>query len=559
MSRVIAPCLLLLLVPLGSGCTTPPVAAQADDAAPAAVRLGAFEAAFLEFGDGFVHVIDRDGNPVEGATVWLLEDWVGWSRGTELLGEFTTPADGTIDLGDLDEPVGRSYWLLAHRPGYALGVASLGWPDAGATVALFPPSADRITVTLPDGSPAASLRLWLSEPLSPLWRPWPGLRLPEPLQERFAVTTDGTGSVVLGYEVAGWMGGTWRATGPDGEPLVLRDGWGQGPGRLTPAPPAFTPPPAQPPRSCTIAGRVVNQEGDPVANAYVEATHEDRKVRLFWPQTDEDGRYELTSPAGEVELFVLRAPEPYRSSMQPENLIDATAPRPRYSTGVEVVTAREGGVVAVPDIVAPRAVRLSGVVRGPDGRPVPGAEVLASRADVVTGTLIQGPLALFPVAVTDAAGRYEFFADLPGRNTLIAARTEEAVSPEPVTVTLDTGAAVDLTVDPDAAAWIVGRITDEDAQPFDRAVVTLIAPRSPASSLGPVFLDVGPVSADGRYRFGPLVPGCPYAARVVVRAALAATPAEGGAPVAWTLIEPRAISPGETWTQDFTVRPTGEE
>lgn len=52
---------------------------ESTPAAPAARReLGAFEAAFLEFGDGRCHVIDRAGRPVPGARAWLAVDWRGW-------------------------------------------------------------------------------------------------------------------------------------------------------------------------------------------------------------------------------------------------------------------------------------------------------------------------------------------------------------------------------------------------------------------------------------------------------------------------------------------------
>jgi len=538
------------------------LARAADDestpAAPTARReLGAFEAAFLEFGDGRCHVIDRAGGPVPGARAWLVVDWRGWPRPSEIAREFTTDADGCVDLGELPEPVGRTYLLVAHKPGYAVGLGQVSWLTGDATVVLFPPSDDTVTLTMPDGSPAANVTLRLSGPAPPRqasWAHW----LPESLSREFTVETDDRGSTVLSYDVAAWYRGRWMAEGPGIEPYslgldrqkqLLLDAAPLGLGRRA----------RRPEGTCRITSRVVNEHGRPVAGAYVEATHENRDFSLFWPVTDEDGRYELQSPPGEVRLLVLDAPEPYLDSRQlTDDVITVTG-----EEGTVTAFARPHETVTAPDFVLQRAVTVSGVVRDTEGDPVAGAEVLTSGVWAGPKPPAQSPPVLSPptAAITGADGRFEFFAHLPGRRMLIGARTTGAASPEPREITLERGLSVDLTVDPAAAAWIEGRVTDEQGQAFDRAVAVLFAPRPMWSSLGPRPIDIAPVSADGSYRFGPLIagtyavsPAAPYQAVQAVGSAW--HEGIGG----WGPARAPQLAAGETFTADFVLRaqPEGE-
>ena len=193
-------------------------------------------------------VVDPEGKPVKGATVWLTA-FVRFDADVEELAQVETDAEGrfTIDapVGGGDRP--RSLTLWAHSPGTRVAIASPSnrpKDDRGPIrLALGPPARTPVRVLGVDGKPVAGATVRLS-PLD-----WPaGLRARleattdargraaiegvDPGQiYRVDVTADGLGT--QGHNVPHGRGGEDRAA-PAGRPGRGADRVGrpEGPGRL---------------------------------------------------------------------------------------------------------------------------------------------------------------------------------------------------------------------------------------------------------------------------------------------------------------------------------------
>ncbi len=137
-------------------------------------------------------VTDASGAPVEGAVVWLANQY--GSDGVEVLASGKTDAQGRYTAKRPDEgsgPRARLLALWAYRPGACIGVKLLPAGDEPITVVLGPAAKTPIRVFNADGAPAQGARVRLGHRRSQ--PPY----LPVPLGDQIAVTTDAEGRAEL--------------------------------------------------------------------------------------------------------------------------------------------------------------------------------------------------------------------------------------------------------------------------------------------------------------------------------------------------------------------------
>jgi len=512
-----------------------------------------------EFHDGCLHVVDTHGQPVAGATVWRIRGY-GWYA--EADGEFTTDDRGCIPDA---VPVGTLFRYVAYKSGYALGREEPVLPGADRVILLPPPSGRRVRVLGPDDEPVAGARLYPGaypgDAPQPLWgetdadgyatltlssdyRPPLGYRVIAPglAMEYYGETADvvrlqRAGSLVVravgtddraghaGCTVSAGLlqrfGGRDRITVENLAPgtLVLYLAPSSD-DRLYPVEPRrevqieagqTTQIDVEFRRAWPVSGRIVGEDGVPIVNAEVIVHPVERGVAV--PRgviTDAAGRYSLHLLPGAYRLFPSDVPPPhtfYRTSRNAlEFAVDATEDN------------------RVPDFVVPLGVTIRGRVVDEDGRPVPRAEVLylgETSSAAYMNPPVGGGLS-HPIAITDQNGEFASPGWFPWRLTF-AARTEDAVSVEPVVAAVADGTFLELPVSHEAAAWLEGAVRTTDGRPVTTTSVLITAARLPGwggpdrrgePSIRPpggwarVQLD-----AAGEFRLGPLIPGA-YSARV---------------------------------------------
>lgn len=522
-----------------------------------------------EFHEGCLHVVDIHGQPVAGATVWRLETyaWGGWRVLPDA--EFTTDDLGRVR--DDSAHYGSSY--SAHKPGYALGRLETTIPGRDPVIILPPSSTRRVRVVGADGQPVAGARLALPSPAPPSA---PGGRLAvetdadgyavlslssdlrpphvyEVLAPGFAATLYGEDSevVTLGApgtlivrvlgdadpaSFAGWTvsavreaepSGAWPhySTGPlpfAGEREMTLGYLPPGHFRLYVAPSASdSQHPTDMPREIDVAigettlvevipapaylvrGRVVGEDGTPIVGA---APHISARNGGMGPRfvTDGDGRYLVHLTPGRYVLAQGAAVPPF-------------GPDPDGRSSVEI-EVRPGAETVAPDIIMVRATTIRGRVVNERGESVAGAEVL-DLGPITDARVYPAGGYSRPVATSDERGEFTVpqWQFLRTRTSL-AARTDSAISIEPVPVPEDPAALMELPVRSDAAGWLEGRVSVPDGRPVTRTSVGFRLmkvsawtgaagppsriPRWPTGASGRVSLD-----ADGSYRAGPLIPG----------------------------------------------------
>jgi protocatechuate 3,4-dioxygenase beta subunit len=392
----------------------------------------------------FGRVVDTRERPVAGAWVSLRRA-AGANDGFEIVigsedggpgHEGTTDKEGRFEIGRL--PAGR-FDLEAQAEGFAPlvvpGVAVEG--KAGArvdlgTVVLPPGMTVEGTVVDPQGRPLEGAHVAV-QPTDFLSMPAFSLR-EEPAKTgpdgRFAISGLREGRRI---DLQAWKEGYLQGA------AVVVDVPPPGPVRIVLEPGA------------RIAGRVVTEDGKPIAGAGVYASHGEGGLgrgrgRMGAGRTDEMGRFELGGL--EPGRLVLRAVAP--GYLAAEARVEAVA-------GEEAPEVR---------IVLRRGAVVTGRVLGPDGAPVPGADVRVlqtSREDVLFAMARES-------ARTDAEGRYRLEGVEEGRRSIVASHEsfQRAVKD------LDVQAGenrLDLQLGQGQA--VAGRIVDPAGRPVPGARVVL--------------------------------------------------------------------------------------
>ncbi|NLF31614.1 MAG: hypothetical protein GX591_12095 [Planctomycetes bacterium] len=197
-----------------------------------------------------------------------------------------------------------------------------------------------------------------------------------------------------------------------------------------------------------VGGIVRNGEGEPLAG--VEIALHGRGVRDVWAKTGPDGRWRSEfTPADLGEDFRVLLQHPDYIS---DDWTGGAIPMPFYPTPPAAkLQALEG------EWVMPRGTVVAGSVRGPDGKPVAGADVS-----------VRDDWQRFGAVTTDGQGRFRMGNARPGSFSLLV--TAEGLAPHEQTV--DTAAAVaPIEVRLSAGAVLRGRVMDVRGRPIAGAYV----------------------------------------------------------------------------------------
>ncbi|MFP2900902.1 carboxypeptidase regulatory-like domain-containing protein, partial [Corallococcus sp. 4LFB] len=224
-----------------------------------------------------------------------------------------------------------------------------------------------------------------------------------------------------------------------------------------------------------VTGRVVDEDGAPLANVQVTVLHTGT-ARYFETKTGADGRFSV-GPLPDAGTYGLLAVHPGRLPVWEQELA-------------------AGPMVADVVMFAPR--RIVGTVV--DGeQPVAGATVTEVGGD--------------HVATTDAQGRFTFDGLSPDDYTL-EAEQGGLQAQETVKVTEDQREA-QVTLRLGTAFFVEATVRDTAGTPVANAEVNAGLPGELATRYGsPIFQPLGTTDADGRVRLGPLQAGS-YSFQVV--------------------------------------------
>ena len=281
------------------------------------------------------------------------------------------------------------------------------------------------------------------------------------------------------------------------------------------------------PNQITLAGRVVGEDGQPIAGASVRAQllrqphryslwQQNETVHAWDAKTDKDGKYalaELDVP-GNLDLhhiFMETAANGWVDAQRTHSLRRLLASRQQQ---VRVATLR-----------LKRGVKLTGRVIGGDGEPVPDASVYALIASTGgTGAYMRRPQYLRP-RTTDAAGRFELHippeasAELTVYSSQWAPKRVAAPVKQPdlgdiqlERGTIVSGTLLDASGKPAVGYWLVaeGIVSSaagrpEGARPAGRPVVVAagnISTRPPRAA-NPVYV-AAKTGPDGTFELPPL-------------------------------------------------------
>ena len=228
-----------------------------------------------------------------------------------------------------------------------------------------------------------------------------------------------------------------------------------------------------------LTGRITDRvTGKPLANTFMTVTgpaHPSNSRGSGMAATGPDGVYRLRVPAGVQQVSA-----------------SGQSGRPRE------VQIADGQTKAVNFQVTPYvpAAPAQGVVLGTDGKPVSGAEVIAT--DMNTSE---------QKTLSDDQGRFAFDTQGLPPEARLYARSGELATP--------TGSApagkgdVTLRLAPGALSSFRGQVNDQDGKPLANAKVALIRWQP---NMG-TDVDTTKTDAQGRYAFGPAYAGFPYCVR----------------------------------------------
>jgi protocatechuate 3,4-dioxygenase beta subunit len=454
---------------------------------------------------GFAGVVeDEQGRPVAGAAVMALQqNTLRWSL-RNLLRQQAWDATRTDEAGRFLAAVADWYyesnraqrWVVAaHHPDHALAMSKeLELPKKGETV--------EVTITLKSaglvsgrvefegGGPAPNVRVTASPKRVKGGQPY------ETRASRHAITDfDGR------FEISGIAEGTYglSAYAREGRVESVEARAGDKDLKLVIRPAA------------SIAGFVVDEEGEPVSNARVSAiipTAKGEQKRSGVSR--QGGRFEIAHlDPGSYPLLV----EPQQQAWSSTNPGFETKRLDPVATGTEELK-----------IVVSYGPTLEGRVVGHDGAPVPGAGVIAmlahveKKADPRAQQQADQKLAqqARPSAVTDGRGEFEI-KGLGGSEVELIVLAQNHV---PTTLRAVAGAGK-VTVRLDKGGAIEGKILKSDGTPLGNQWFSLRPGPDVAKKLadwrvrggqswnylGGWQLTQGRTNGNGSFRFGSLVPG----------------------------------------------------
>lgn len=247
-----------------------------------------------------------------------------------------------------------------------------------------------------------------------------------------------------------------------------------------------------------LRGRVVDAGGEPVAGAVVlseidtlaQVIHHDLGRAEPWmaaSRTGEDGAFEL--PHLTPGEHVLRASRPgYAPSWSPPVRVAAGA-----TAELEIEVAPGGSVV--------------GRVHHPDGRPWPGAIVVAAHIDLEGRQRIMS----YGLGVTDGAGRLEIHDLPPGAFAIVHVGDDEGgelASPNMRYVQVRAGETTEVSFpeEREGRTRLHGRVLDERGEPVPGCGLSL-EPVGADADRRPEDWQAMRCDEEGRYEFPALVPG----------------------------------------------------
>ena len=419
-------------------------------------------------------VVDAEGAPVAGAYIQIQP---GPSRDSSLsslwyLTELSSGTDGSFSIRGLLP--GGVYKVAAQRPGHGraeveIRTAPAGRPTPPARVVLG--SGVTVTGRIVDerGNPLEGAEVEIVD----AERPFPtGL---------FKAASDASGA----FSIRGLSPGQYQLTArlqgfapaapsgvliPEGETRLDA-------GELTLE------------AGAAIEGKVTDARGRPVEGAEVQVSPDQESTLLFIHQNVEAEPDARSGKDGHFQLSDLEPGRRYSIAVHHPDYPSETVP------GVEAPTAE-------PIVVELQPARtLSGRVVGPDGEPVPEAEIMTV---VQTGF---GGFSSSTLGRTDAAGEFRGSGLKPGSLDLhvVARGYRETLwkgvqipqdrDPEPVTITMEPGALLE------------GRAVDQEGNPVAKVRVHIQPKVRPEIWTSRRLFERPVTGADGVFRVEDLAPG----------------------------------------------------
>ncbi|MEO7715305.1 MAG: carboxypeptidase regulatory-like domain-containing protein [Capsulimonas sp.] len=233
-----------------------------------------------------------------------------------------------------------------------------------------------------------------------------------------------------------------------------------------------------------ISGRVLDKsKGTPIAGASVNVSgpaHPSNSRFSMGVQTGADGSYEIRVPAGRQSVSVyVNGSDEYNETQETQ------------------VADGETKTIDFQVAAAKPQVAISGVVVGPDGAPVAGAEV--SLQDYTRQPAKQ---------ITDAQGKFAFEPSFANSDTWLYARSDSLATS--MVQAPEDGSAVTLKLAENNLCVFQGQVSDQEGKPIPHIKVALI--RWTQNHGGS---DVASVTTDesGRYAFPPDLSGAKYSVR----------------------------------------------
>ncbi|MCX5670215.1 MAG: carboxypeptidase-like regulatory domain-containing protein [Planctomycetota bacterium] len=401
------------------------------------------------------------GAPVPGVKVTLTDHSFGerprtWTATSAAGGAFSVavPADAVYRLTvSVEGPAGGTLapCALAGAP-----TLSMFQEEPTPMTVLLAPATSRVTGTVsgPGGEPVPGATVTLNLVGQAGWQGLARWTAVTDRQGKYGIARLAAGSYVVGsvdppagtalIRLYSWKPGLVRRISLSGGAAAVEDF------RL--------------PAGARLQGRVLDEAGKPVAGAAVssslEAATEEGPPNMYqmpgqWyageAVTDAQGRYSVGGLTKET----------YRLTVQPPQ---GTGVSPAVLRGVN---APDAGDVELQDVTLYKEGKLVGVVVGPDGNPVAGAEASAAAPGL--------PDHEKPRAVTDAAGRF-VLAGLPtGKYAVTVRPPAGSTSYEHVFegISVVSGFALEHPLKLPEGAGVAGTVTDPDGKPVAGAAVNL--------------------------------------------------------------------------------------
>ncbi|HEY2293514.1 MAG TPA: carboxypeptidase-like regulatory domain-containing protein [Thermoanaerobaculia bacterium] len=244
----------------------------------------------------------------------------------------------------------------------------------------------------------------------------------------------------------------------------------------------------------SISGRVLDEAGSPVSRARVEAlpTDEPSREGAVWSRANGRFRLSALSPGRLYRLAVTQ------DGFAPASVMADALSRDRPPKLVRIVLERGATVL--------------GKVMGPEGKPVPSAELtlmLSQQAMLSQG--LPWNSSLLGKTVSDATGAFALSHLSPGRFQLRVERKGFVVLSLPDVEVPSRTAKVDLgTLTLDRGLAIEGQVVDPGGVPLPDVGVNLVSVRGSSSGFDSAFFTATRTDSEGRFRFEDLRPGARF-------------------------------------------------